>query len=136
MNRNFHSDFPHRRRGNAFTLVEALVALGVFSFAVLGFLMAFDTTLGAAREVRREAMIRQILEDRIAWLEHAPLEPREARIDGPIPKMIIREEIAPERLVDESRNIYEGFWKVRVLVEWDRAGEKETMEAGFLRYGG
>jgi len=136
MNRNFRSDFAKSGRRAAFTLVEALVALGVFSFAVLGFLMAFDTTLDAAREVRREAMIRQILEDRVAWLEHAPLALRDVRIEGPIPGMIIREEISTERLVDEEQNVYGGFWKVRVIVEWEREGEKETMEAGFLRYGG
>jgi type II secretory pathway pseudopilin PulG len=135
MNKNFLSDFSWQRRKQGFTLVEALVALGVFAFAVLGFLMAFDTALEAAREVRREAMIRQILEDRMAWLEHAPLEPGESRLEGPIPGMLIREEISQERLVDERQNIYDGFWRVRVLVEWERAGEKETMEAGFLRYG-
>lgn len=112
------------------------MALGVFSFAVLGFLMAFDTTLQAARDVRREAMARQILEDRIAWLERIPLEPRDVRLDGPVPGMVIREEVAPERLVDERQNVYEGFWRVRVLVEWERSGEKEQLEAGFLRFGG
>ena len=121
------------RRG--FTLVEALVALGVFAFAVMGFMLAFESALQAAREVRREAILRQILEDRMAWLEHAPLARMENRIEGPLPGMIIQEEIAPETMLDEQRTILEGFWRVRVLVEWPGPEGPETLEAGFLRYG-
>lgn len=118
-----------------FTLVEALVALGVFAFAVMGFLLAFESALQAAREVRREALVRQILEDRMAWLESAPLEPAENRIEGPLPGMVIREEIARETMMDEERTVLEGFWRLRVLIEWPGPQGPETMEAGFLRYG-
>jgi type II secretory pathway component PulJ len=117
-----------------FTLFEALVALAVFSFAVIGFLWAFDATLDAAREVRREAVVRQILEDRMAWLEIAELVETENVIEGPMPGMKIRETIQPERLIDEEQNILEGFWRVGVLVEWETDGRKESMEAGFLRF--
>jgi prepilin-type N-terminal cleavage/methylation domain-containing protein len=128
------SYFPQNSR-RGFTLVEALVALGVFAFAVMGFMLAFESALQAAREVRREALIRQILEDRIAWLEHAPLTPTENRIEGPLPGMIIREVISPEEMLDEERTILIGFWRMRVLVEWPGSTGTETLEAGFLRYG-
>lgn len=127
--------FPPQRQRRGFTLVEALVALGVFAFAVMGFMLAFESALQAATEVRREALIRQIMEDRMAWLEHAPLAPMENRIEGPMPGMIIREEIAPETMLDEERTILEGFWRMRVLVEWPGPRGPETLEAGFLRYG-
>lgn len=127
---------PTARLNTAFTLVEALVALGVFAFAVLGVLMAFDSGLQAAQQVRREALVRQILEDRVAWLETAPLEPAENRFEGPLPGMLIREEITRETLVDEERTVFDGFWRVRVLVQWPGpGGNKENLEAGFLRFG-
>ena len=50
----------------AMTLFEVLVALTIFSFAVIGCLVAYNSTLSAAREVRFEAEVRRILEDRIA----------------------------------------------------------------------
>jgi type II secretory pathway component PulJ len=118
----------------AFTLFEALVALAVFSFAVIGFLWAYDATLDAAREVRREAIVRQIMEDRIAWLEIAELVETDNRIDGPLPGMKIRETIQPERLIDEEQNILQGFWRAAVVVEWETDGRKESMEASFLRF--
>ena len=119
----------------AFTLFEALVALAVFSFAVLGFLAAYDAALDAAREVRRESIVRQILEDRIAWLEKAELFETENRMDGPLPGMKILEAITPETMVDEEQNILGGFWRMSVTVEWQRDGQAETVEASFLRYG-
>lgn len=123
------------RKMAAFTLFEALVALAVFSFAVMGFLMAFDSTLDAARVVRRESLIRQVMEDRMAWLENAELAPMDSRIDGPWPGMKVQEIVTREVLTDDKKNVLDGFWKMRVVVEWTRDGQEEKMEASFLRYG-
>lgn len=123
------------RTAGAFTLFEALVALAVFSFAVLGFVGAFEAALDSAREVRREAFLRQVLEDRIAFLENAPLFDTDNSYPGPVPGMTIRETIFPEQLVDEEQNILAGFWKLTVSITWQRDGTEETLEASFLRYG-
>lgn len=123
---------PQRK---AFTLFEALVALAIFSFAVMGFLMTFDSTLAAARETRREAIIRQMMEDRIAWLEQAELKESEDEFDGPFPGMKIRQTVQKETITDDEKNILDGFWKMGVKVTWTRDGKEETMEASFLRYG-
>ncbi|MCS7009719.1 MAG: prepilin-type N-terminal cleavage/methylation domain-containing protein [Chthoniobacterales bacterium] len=118
---------------SGFTLFEALIALAVFGFAVVGLMMAFDELLDAAREIRRESVIRNILEDRIAWLEEAELQKYENRIEGPLPDMVIYETIEPEQLTDSKLTIYEGFWRCRVKIEWKRESGTETLEGGFLR---
>lgn len=123
------------RSCSAFTLFEALVALAVFSFSVMGFMMTFDSTLSAAREARRESIIRQIMEDRIAWLEHAELQKSEQEIDGVFPGMKIRETIEPKTITDDEKTILQGFWKMTVKVSWPRDGKEESLESHFLRYG-
>lgn len=124
---------PPTSSNRGFTLFEALIALGVFAFAVLGLMMAFDSLLEAGREARREAVIRNILEDRIAWLEEVEPHVFENRIDGPLPEMVITESIEPEQLTDSNLTIYDGFWRCRVKIEWKRDGKLETLEASFLR---
>ena len=55
-----------RRRGG-FTLLEVLIALGVFAFAAMGLIVAIDTALQAALAVRDRSMARRELESRLAY---------------------------------------------------------------------
>lgn len=54
-----------RRRGG-FTLLEVLIALGVFALAAVGLVVAIDTALQAALAVRERSMARRELESRLA----------------------------------------------------------------------
>jgi len=54
------------RRQKGFTLLEVLLALGVFALAAVGLVVAIDTALRAALAVRERSMARRELESRIA----------------------------------------------------------------------
>jgi type II secretion system protein I len=58
-----HSNY--RKRG--FTLLEVLLALGVFALAAVGLIVAIDTALKAALAVRERSMARRELESRLAY---------------------------------------------------------------------
>jgi type II secretion system protein I len=58
-----HSNY--RKRG--FTLLEVLLALGVFALAAVGLIVAIDTALRAALSVRDRSMARRELESRLAY---------------------------------------------------------------------
>jgi len=118
------------------TLFEVLVALTIFSFAVIGCLVAYNSTLSAAREVRHDAEVRRILEDRVAELEG--MEPREYEkvIDSALPGLKIRESIRPEEITDAQGTVLSGFWKVEVTAEWERDGAPQEIQCSFLRYNG
>lgn len=51
----------------AFTLLEVLLALGVFALAAAGLVVAIDTALRAALTVRERSMARRELESRLAY---------------------------------------------------------------------
>lgn len=120
------------RRG--FSLVEVLVALGVFAFAVVGLLIAYNAALSAAREVRRESEVRRVLEDRVAEWEGVELEASEKRIESRLPGVVLVEKCERHELVDDERNIFSGFWKITLVAQWEDSGEPQSMEAEFLRY--
>jgi prepilin-type N-terminal cleavage/methylation domain-containing protein len=120
----------------AMTLFEVLIALTIFSFAVIGCLVAYNSTLSAAREVRYDAEVRRILEDRVAELEGMELQEYEKEIDSGLPGLKIRESIRPEEIIDAERNVLSGFWKVEVTAQWERDGVPQEIQSSFLRYGG
>lgn len=115
-----------------FSLVEVLVALGVFSFAVVGLLAAYNSAMAAASDVRKEAEIRRLLENRVAALEFRQLEPYESKIESGLPGVTLTERIEQEQLVDSEQTIFE-FWRVHVVAEWIQGGEPQEMSASFLR---
>lgn len=53
------------RRG--FTLFEVMIALGVFAVAVTGIVVALDTALRTALEVRHRSFCREALESRLDY---------------------------------------------------------------------
>ena len=55
------------RRQEGFTLLEVLLALGVFALAAVGLVVAIDTALRAALSVRERSMARRELESRLAY---------------------------------------------------------------------
>lgn len=54
-------------RKGGFTLLEVLLALGVFALAAVGLIVAIDTALRAALSVRDRSMARRELESRLAY---------------------------------------------------------------------
>ena len=53
---------PSTERKEGFTLVEVMLALGVFAIAVVGLITALNTAMQAAIEVRERSLLRAELE--------------------------------------------------------------------------
>ena len=121
-------------KSRAFTLIEVLIALGVFGFAVIGGLAALNTIMEMASETRFEGVVRQRLEDCVARIEAEPPGEISRVTDLTSPTMKITEECKPEQVIGSNRTILNGFWRVKIRAEWQQAGEPQTLEASFLRY--
>lgn len=123
------------RRTAAFTLLEVLIALGVFVIAVVGMMMALDAVLTAAREARFHDIVRHRLENHLALLEGGVLKETERKVDLASPPMTITESVHREEVLGEQRSILQGFWRVKVIAEWESQGVKQKEEASILRFG-
>jgi len=118
---------PIRR---AFTLIEVLTAMGIFSFAVLGLLFALNVTVEASRDVQRQKVIRGEIESRLARMSLPPLKEFSASVeqDG----ILYREEIRPESVKTQDLSLLPGYWRVRVLAEWKAGGQPQRWDVSHL----
>lgn len=121
------------KRG-AFTLLEVLIALGVFAIAVVGMMVALNSILVAAKEARFSEIVRHRLENHLAFLEAGPIKEVNRKVELDSPKMTITETVRREQVVNANRSVLEGFWRVTVVAEWVTDGVKQKEEATILRF--
>lgn len=117
----------------AFTLVETLIALGILAFAVMGLLMALSNAVDAARILRREAAVRQEMENHLAKLQWDGR--REFREEFPADEVGVTyiDEIVPEEVVRADHTVLDGYRRLRVTARWRGAGRQpEERQASFL----
>jgi type II secretory pathway component PulJ len=126
----FTPAFRLRDRRGAFTLLEVLTAMGIFSFAVLGLLHALNVAVDASRDVQRQKMIREQMENRLARLSLPPFKPHSAKADENGVQYI--EEIRPEQVKTRDLGLQNGYWRVTVDAEWKERGEPQRWEASHL----
>ena len=130
-----HPFSMQKRRTSAFTLLEIIIAMGVFAFAVIGMMGALDSVLSAAREARVHSIVRQRLDNQLALYEGGILKEVNRKVEMDTPKMTFTETVRREQVINDNRTVLEGFWRVTVLAEWEYQGIPQKEEASFLRYG-
>lgn len=111
------------RRGG-FTLLEVLIAMGIFAFAAMGLMMALDASLDGARATQRETDVRNGLENRLARCSSGPL--RDGADDEEENGVRYHIETSREEVTKSDRSILRGFWRIRVTAQWtDSRGPQE-----------
>lgn len=118
-----------------FTLFEVLMALGIFAMAVVGSMVALNSVLSAAREVRLRDDIRSQLENRMAVLEGEELKEVERTVVGDRIGIRFNESIHKEKVTGKDGKILDGFWRATIVAEWESEGSKQEERVDFLRYG-
>lgn len=122
------------RTQRAFTLLEVLLAMGIFGISVLGMMTALNDTLNAARDARTGQRVRGELENRLAALEDVELREMDRVTELKSPVMTVKETIRREPVITRGRDQLGGFWRVSVTAEWMAGGEPNREEAWILRY--
>ena len=109
-------------------MFEVLIALAIFSFAVVGLVIGLDSVVKAMMETRARAFSRLALESRLAYnLIDPPLEgERVIRSNG----IDFRESLTSVPLLDAQGNQINGVYRLKIHSKYDHDEE----EAEILLY--
>lgn len=108
-----------------FTLLEVLLALGVFALAAVGLVVAIDTALRSALSVRERSMARRELESRLAYCLADPPGPAK-RVLTPEQNHGVRveETLVPWPMKDGTGKEVAGMKKLTILTGSGDTAEK------------
>lgn len=122
--------FDGTRRG--FTLLEVLMAVGIFAFAAIGLLLALESTLDGARLTQREADVRHGLSNRMARLSVGPARPvNDKDVENGVAYTVRAER---EEVTNASQTMLRGFWRFTVTAEWTTSTGPQDWTISHLVY--
>lgn len=122
--------FNGARRG--FTLLEVLMAVGIFAFAAIGLLIALEGTLDGARLTQREAEVRQGLANRMARLSVGPIRPvNDKDVENGVTYTV---RVEREEVTNASETLLRGFWRFTARAEWSTSSGPQDWTISHLVY--
>ncbi len=124
--------FNRRALVRAFTLLEVLMAVGIFALAAMGLMLALEATLDGARATQREADVRAGLANRLARLAVGP--PRAGRSEDKENGITYTAEMDREEVTNSQRTILRGFWRLRVTADWATSDGPQKWTVSHLIY--
>ena len=124
-------------RTRGFTLLEVLIALGMFVLAVGGLALALDRAFAASIILRRDDEIRQQIESLIDQAMILPMDTLQQGLEsGPDAIGAKYSTVAEpvDDLVNKDEEALGGIWKITVRAAWEEGGEEQEWKEEFLRY--
>jgi type II secretory pathway component PulJ len=103
----------------AFSLFEALIALGVFAIAFTGIALAIDSALSAVLESRTLSESRRVLESRLAYCQADPPPPGTPRTLESGGRFEVRESTAPFEATNAKGESVPGLLLLEIAVVAD-----------------
>jgi Tfp pilus assembly protein PilV len=119
---------PHRWQSAGFTLLEALLAMFVFSIAVVSLVTAINTMGEAAVESRRELQIQGRMESLLMEATRSPEWLQGGQVNKPEDKTV--KEAGVTYLIQAEEHELENseaatltdFYRVSILARWEEGG--------------
>jgi prepilin-type N-terminal cleavage/methylation domain-containing protein len=102
------------RRGGGFTLLEMMLALAVFSFAMISLLGSLRGGVDAAIELRQERQLQELLADRLEELRAVTLEVETKEIPCEVFPGKIVWVIEPIELKNEAEELLDNLFRIEV----------------------
>jgi hypothetical protein len=126
-----------KRTARAFALYEVLLGLAIFSIGVLVLGRSVQNCLNANTLASEEDRVRQILSNRMAEIQAAPVIPdqqKETKIDTGYGEVKLIQQSVPAGLKDERDVEMSGIIRVTLTVEWTRGRHAQSKKIGFYVY--
>lgn len=120
-----------------FTLLEVLIALGMFMLAVTGLALALDRAFAASILLRRDDEIRQQIESLVDQAMVLPIDRLQQGVEsGPDALGAKYSSVAEpvEDLVNKDEETLGGLWKITVRAAWEEGSQEQEWKEEFLRY--
>jgi Tfp pilus assembly protein PilV len=133
------SSIRHRRaRGRcAFALYEVLLGVAIFALGVIALGRAVENCLNASTISAEENVIRQILSDRMAQVQAAPVVPeseKEFKITSNYGIVRLTQKSAPAELTEANNTVINGINVVTLTARWQHAGTPQSKQIQFYVY--
>jgi len=120
-----------------FTLLEVLIALGMFVLAVGGLALALDRAFAASILLRRDDEIRQQVESLVDQSMVLSINTLQQGLEsGPDALGVKYTTVAEpvEDLVNKDEQVLGGIWKITVRAVWEEGSQEQEWKEEFLRY--
>ena len=127
----------HKRTVNAFALYEVLLGVTIFVIGVLALGRSVENCLNASALSEEENRVRQILANRMAEIQTAPLRPdnsRETKIDTGYGIVKLSQKSAEAGLKDEQGLDLGGISQVTLTADWSRQAVTQSKQIVFYVY--
>lgn len=128
---------PTRRRARGFMLLEVLLALGIFSAAAVGFVVALHRMADVAELSQREMRVTRILDSALHEALSIPLMEEGTTTVSVIEngmEIDTRIEIL-ENLENKDGQLLQDMFRIEVTANWFENGEWQKRSVETLRYG-
>jgi hypothetical protein len=129
------------RRGSrskyAFALYEVLLGVAIFSLGVIALGRAVENCLNASTISAEENVVRQILSDRMAQVQAAPVVPeaeKEFKVTTSYGRVILTQKTAPAALTEPDNTVINGINLVTLTARWQHAGVPQSKQIQFYVY--
>ena len=124
-----------RQLRSAFTLLEVMLAVTVFSIGVLGLLTALNTTVDAAKGFDREAQVALALQNQLAEAREAEWTGPGVETEGPDELGVTyTREIEPLDLQNRDGRPLDRLYRLKITASWGAEGNEETQVAEVYVY--
>jgi Tfp pilus assembly protein PilV len=127
-----------RIRGQiGFALYEVLIGVAIFAIGVIALGRAVENCLNASTISAEEQVVRQILSDRMAQIQAAPVVPdaeKEFKVNSNYGTVRLTQKSAPAELTEADNTVINGINVVTLTAHWQHAGTAQSKQIQFYVY--
>jgi Tfp pilus assembly protein PilV len=127
----------HFRSQMGFALYEVLIGVAIFALGVIALGRAVENCLNASTISAEEQVVRQILSDRMAQVQAAPVVPdaeKEFKINSNYGTVRLTQKSAPAELTEANNTVINGINIVTLTAHWQHAGTPQSKQIQFYVY--
>jgi hypothetical protein len=125
------------RRFDAFALYEVLLGVAIFAVGVIALGRMVENCLNASTISAEEGAVRQILSDRMAEIQAAPVVPdaaKEFKVTSSYGMVKLVQKSAPAGLTEPGNTLLSGISLVTLTAYWQRGRVPQSKQIQFYVY--